>query len=290
MEKWNKIVEILHNKPYQNSDLRIILRRWCKILGNSIVIPNEQDKIYRTINNVLRMLKVRVGQEGHNVFLEILRCLLHDEVFGIDDLNQLLIDMQLPYHYILGGNVLLQNGMFKQGYKEEGDKMIERAYDRIFISHSYEDRDKVKPFVELLEDMGIGIDEIFYSSLAEYGVSLGENIVDAIKKEFTDKKIYVVFMLSHNYYSSVMCLNEMGAVWVMQHAYSTILLPGYEYKEIKGAIDAGRIGIKLDGDQSELKSRLIEFRNQIQQGFCLPKMDERVWNRKLNSFIKKMEK
>lgn len=289
MEPWNKIVVLLHQKGYQNIDLKIILRRWCKLLGNNMMIPNEQDKIYRTINNVLRMLKAKVNQEGQGVFLELLRCLLHEEYFDVDELNQLLLDIQLPYHYTLNENTVLQNGVFKPGYKKGGGESMEREYDRIFISHSYEDRNTADAFVELLEDIGLGVDEIFYSSLTEYGVSLGKNIADTIKREFIDKKVFVVFMLSQNYYNSIMCLNEMGAAWVMQHDYSSIILPGYEYQDIKGAIDAGRIGIKLDGARMEVKARLIEFRDQMQKGFCLPKLDERIWNRKVEDFLKKVK-
>lgn len=288
MEVWNEIVTILHQKKYREADLKIILRRWSKLSGNSVPIPSERERIYRTINNVLRMLKTKAGREGETILLETLRCLLHEEYFDADELNQFLKDIRLPYHYVVDAGTLLQNGVFKLGYKKDkGEKQMEREYDRVFISHSYQDREIVKAFVELLEDIGLGVDEIFYSSLAEYGVSYGENIADAIKREFTDKRIYVVFMLSSNYYKSPMCLNEMGAAWVMQHAYSSVLLPGYEYEDVRGAIDAGRIGMKLDGDQAELRSRLIEFRDQMQKGFCLKKMDERVWNRKVDDFLKK---
>lgn len=183
----------------------------------------------------------------------------------------------------------MQNGVFvPENPVESEEHLPARSYDRVFISHAYQDRNVVQAFVELLEDIGLGPDEIFYSSLAEYGVAHGENIADAIKREFMDKKIYVVFMLSENYYQSAMCLNEMGAAWVLQRAYSSVLLPGFEYRSIKGAIDAGRIGMKLDGDEMELKSRLIEFRNLIQEGLGLKKLDERIWNRKVEDFLKKI--
>lgn len=117
------------------------------------------------------------------------------------------------------------------------------------------------------------------------GYPWGENIVDTIKNRLFGKKVHVIFMLSQNYYTSVMCLNEMGAAWILQHTYTSILLPGYEYRNIKGAIDAGKVGIKLDGDPAELRARLIQLRNQIQKEFRLPPMDEITWNRKLDYFM-----
>ena len=55
-------------------------------------------------------------------------------------------------------------------------------------------------------------------------------------------------MLSDNYYKSPACLNEMGAAWVLKKEYRSILLPGFDYKEIEGAINPRKIGIKLDDD------------------------------------------
>ena len=44
--------------------------------------------------------------------------------------------------------------------------------------------------------------------------------------------------------------------------------------------------MNLGGDEVELKSRLIRLRNQLQNEFCLPSMDEIMWNRKVDNFIK----
>lgn len=289
MDVWNRIVELLYQKDYSATDLKIILRKWQKILGNNTQIHNEPDRIYKAMTNALRLLKTNEGKNGEAHIPEILRCLLHEKHFSVSELNKVLEDFRLPYQYVLSGKTSLQGGIFRLKHVNLGEEIMQRQYDRLFISHSYEDRNIIEAFVELLEDIGLGSNEIFYSSLPEYGVSLDENIADAIKREFTDKKVYTVFMLSQNYYNSVMCLNEMGAVWVMQHSYSSVLLPGYEFKEIRGAIDAGRIGIKLDGERSEVRSRLIEFRDRIQKGFCLQKLDERVWNRKLDKFFSKID-
>lgn len=161
----------------------------------------------------------------------------------------------------------------------------QQKFDCLFISHSCEDRKISDAFVEFMESIGLSQNQIFYSSMPEHGIPLGENIVDAIKSKLFGKKVHVIFMLSQNYYTSVMCLNEMGAAWILQHTYTSILLPGYEYRNIKGAIDAGKIGIKLDGDPAELRARLIQFRSQIQEEFCLPPIDEITWNRKLDNFM-----
>lgn len=289
MGEWNKIAALIRQKNYTDADLKNILRCWYSLLNEDLSIPNEREVLYRATNRALRMLKEKTEKEGDSVLLETLRYLLHKDLFDSDCLNQFLKEIEVRYHYVSKKGTPLQNGEFKSGYKKERKNKMNNKYDHLFISHSSEDHGIANAFVELLEDIGLGVDDMFYSSLAEYGVSLGENIVDVIKRKLSNKKVHVVFMLSQNYYGSVMCLNEMGAAWVMQHTYTSILLPGYEYKEIKGAIDAGQIGIKLDGDQTELKARMVEFRNKIQEEFLLPPMDENRWNRKLDNFLTKIK-
>ena len=92
-------------------------------------------------------------------------------------------------------------------------------------------------------------------------------------------------MLSENYYNSVACLNEMGAAWVLQASYTSLLLPGFDYSEIRGGINAGRISIKLDSDEREAFARLTELKDKIQSGFNLKRIDERKWNRKVYEFL-----
>lgn len=72
----------------------------------------------------------------------------------------------------------------------------------------------------------------------------------------------VVFMLSKNYYESVACLNEMGATWVLQKQYQTILLPEFDFKDIVGAINLRDISFKLD-DKFNRISAMGEFKDNI---------------------------
>ena len=283
MNIWNNLIELLKQDKYPNEYLRIVLKRWQELLGEKSNLPNSRKRLELLLENTVINLKHSYEQRGNSFLLEILRCMLTENFFNSEALNKLLKDNNLPYCYIIKESSL-QEGEFKKMNKVQPTRKKQK-YDCIFISHSYHDRKIVDKFITLLEDMGLK-DEIFYTSIPEYGVKIGENIADRIKKEFTNKKVFVIFMLSKNYYDSVMCMHEMGAAWVLQHEYFCFLLPGYTYKEIeKGAIDIGKIGIKLNGDPSEIQERFIEFRNYIQKKFKLNKMDERKWNRKLNEFI-----
>ena len=110
---------------------------------------------------------------------------------------------------------------------------------------------------------------MFCSSVKGYGIPLGENIYDYLKDQFQNYKLKVIFVLSDNYYKSVASLNEMGAAWVLQNDYNFILLPKFEFKDIKGAVDPRTISIKMDSSEREVKSRLNELSLSLQKDFGL---------------------
>ncbi len=155
---------------------------------------------------------------------------------------------------------------------------------KIFISHSSEDVKMVSRFVDLLADMGLTNEELFCSSVPDYGIPLNEDIYDYLASLFRDYDIYVIFMLSQNYYNSPACLNEMGAAWVLKSDYTSVLLPGFSYREIEGAVNPNKIGFKLDDEDELLKRRLGELIHILAErtGKSIPEMR---WERKRNDFV-----
>ncbi len=100
-----------------------------------------------------------------------------------------------------------------------------------------------------------------------------------------DVDLYVIFVLSDRYYSSSSCLNEMGAAWVTKKEYTSILLPGFNFSQIKGAINPNQISIKLDSDEDELKQRLNELKDNLTEKFGLTKIVDIRWERFRCTFI-----
>ena len=154
------------------------------------------------------------------------------------------------------------------------------SFDRVFISHSSEDMGFVEPFVRLLEFAGLNQSNLFCTSVHGYNIPLGKNIYEYIKEEFVSKNIFVIMMLSHNYYKSKPSLNEMGATWVMSKEYVSILLNGFDFPQIEGSIDAQKIGFKITDI-----SRLDEFKNKLVEGLKLKMPDVTEWETKRNEFI-----
>lgn len=74
----------------------------------------------------------------------------------------------------------------------------------------------------------------------------------------------------------------------MKSEYTSILLPGFEYKEIKGAVNPNKIGMKLDDEEELLKKRLGELKNLMSKEFDISVPDMR-WEKKRNDFIEIMK-
>ena len=154
----------------------------------------------------------------------------------------------------------------------------------LFISHSSNDEIIVEALVSLLQKIGFNKTNLFCSSVEGYGIEEGADIYDTLRNKFTESKIYVVFVLSNNYYNSAACLNEMGAAWVLQSEYSTIVAPGFEIPDIKGAINPRKLAIVL-GDNKHIRSSLNKFRERLLDLFNLPSLDDDiVWENNRNYY------
>ena len=196
--------------------------------------------------------------------------------------------------YELSGSLIAIKNNINKYYPEEEktisnkNKKLTSKSSKIFISHASQDKNYVIKLVELLENIGIQQEHLICSSIPEYGIPLSNDIYDYLKKQFQEHDLHIIFVLSDNYYNSPACLNEMGAAWMLQNKYTIILLPEFEFKEIKGAINPRQIGLKLYGNSTDVKERLGELKNNLIQEFKLPQMSEARWERKRDDFINKI--
>lgn len=184
-------------------------------------------------------------------------------------------------HTIRATDVLVRNmsSRFDKAYKPP----------KLFISHAQADNMIVKKFVSLLERVGIKAEHLFCSSIDGYDVPQGAgDIYDYLRNEMSNDGLFVIMMLSENYYASKVCLNEMGAAWVRQSAYQVILLPDFDYSKIKGVIKPTEMCFKLDDivhrayDMNELKERILAH-------LGLPAIDSTQWERKRDEFFSEID-
>lgn len=156
---------------------------------------------------------------------------------------------------------------------------------KIFISHSSKDEKIVSAFVDLLFDIGLNTGHIFCTSVPGCGVLVDNDIYASLKREFEEHQVHVIFMLSGNYYSSPACLNEMGAAWILQTTYTSILLPGFEFREIDGAVNPRQMAIKLDESADHLKEKLGQLKNNFIEKFGLSPLPDTRWESRRDAFI-----
>lgn len=165
------------------------------------------------------------------------------------------------------------------------DVKLPKKPHKLFISHSSKDKAYMKAFVELLEDIGMPDGSIVCSSIPGHGIPGGAKTFDWLREQFIDCDLRVVFALSKNYYNSPACLNEMGAAWITKATDTLMLLPGFEFADIKGCIDPTEIGIKLDGDEEELRHRLNELKDALIEEHDLLPITSARWERRRTQFI-----
>jgi hypothetical protein len=152
---------------------------------------------------------------------------------------------------------------------------------KLFISHSSQDDPKIKPLIDLIEDIGIHHNQIFYSSHPTYGVGLGENIFTRLKTEL-EGDVFALFMLSENFYKSPVCLCEMGAVWIKSNKQIPILIPPFDYNSIQGVFP-NSLGFKLDD-----KKQLNNFKGELESYFNLTPINITRWEEKRDEYLLKI--
>ena len=141
---------------------------------------------------------------------------------------------------------------------------------KVFISHASKDILAVKHIVELLELIGFDKSNMFCSSIEPYGIPTSMDIYEYLQKQFRDFELHVILVLSNNYYNSIACLNEMGAAWVLSCSQTVMLLPGFSFSDIDGAINPRKIAIQFrpgmnDTDLYNMKSRIDGFIEEMAQ-------------------------
>lgn len=174
--------------------------------------------------------------------------------------------------------------------KEQRVVTTKKKQPLLFISHSSADEGIASALVSMLRTLGFNKQNLFCSSVPGYDIAEGEDIYDNLATKFTEYDIYVIFLLSKNYYDSVACLNEMGATWVLKTKYSTIICPGFDVPDIKGAINPRKMAVML-GDSKRVNGKLNQLKDHLIEFFHLPGVeDDTIWENDRNEFLKSIEK
>lgn len=154
--------------------------------------------------------------------------------------------------------------------------------DKIFISHSSQDTEIVERFVNEVLKLGLAIppNRIFCSSIEGQGIRKGGYIPDSLKSEMSHSGLVFLF-ISKAYQKSEVCLNEVGAAWVLleKEQVIPILLNDVDFSEL-GILNLNKVGVKVN-DQEALSSIIDDQRN-----FLNPDLKISLVNKHLKNFCK----
>jgi len=155
----------------------------------------------------------------------------------------------------------------------------------IFISHSSKNADYGNAIVDLLTSLGLKGDQITFTSNTAYGIPTGQNIFNWLKNRISEKP-HVIYLLSPEYYSSIACLNEMGAAWIVENEHTMIFTPTFKldsHEFQNGALDPREIGFYINNEE-----RLTAFIESLKTSFGISPSIVLV-NQKVKGFLKRIE-
>jgi hypothetical protein len=174
-----------------------------------------------------------------------------------------------------------QDDIYEEG-KLPADNETTATYRKIFISHSEEDKPIVGELIDLFEGIGLKPEQIFCSSFEGYGIPLGEDFLDVIKKEIS-KDVLVLFILSKNFYKSSICLCEMGAFWVLAKVCIPMIIPPFTFDDIKGVLPKTIQGLPVND-----KLKINSLQEKLLAMFNLAEQPMSAWERKRDRVIERI--
>jgi len=156
----------------------------------------------------------------------------------------------------------------------------ERTNVLVFISHSSKDKDIVKSFVDIILMNGLGLrnEDIAFTSSESTGVTPGHSIPDFVKTNIKGSKV-CLSIVSKNYKTSEVCMNEVGAAWAVGNEPIQVVLPDTDFKELGWLINTNKAA-KID-DGEALDSLAEEICKRIGIDMPTPKH----WNPYKTSFL-----
>ena len=182
---------------------------------------------------------------------------------------------RLDFHFHDDGNV---EDVLKQGNMAKSPK--------VFISHKKEDKAYADALVNMINFIvGADGDKIFCSSVQGYGIKQSRDIMNELKAQFENYEIFMIIIHSPRYYQSAVCLNEMGAAWVMGTQFSSFLTTDCKAEHLRGVINKEKIFIDPNDDPDMLEAHLTDFKNDLATFFGKGAIDENKWANARKRFV-----
>lgn len=195
----------------------------------------------------------------------------------------------IPYTMSLSSEGLQYFEIKNAQNQETIEKELKEKPLMLFISHADVDKQYVQALVDLLSFLGFSQEQFFCSSRPGYDIPVDtEDFFGYLKNLFRNYRIHMVILHSKGYYNSPVCLNEMGAAWVLDCKISSLLVPGFDFDNMRGVVHNRGIATKLDRSNREVRDKLNQLKDVLIQEFGLGNKPTVDWEDKRNEFIEKV--
>ncbi|MCE7058122.1 toll/interleukin-1 receptor domain-containing protein [Algoriphagus sp. AGSA1] len=175
-----------------------------------------------------------------------------------------------------------EHTLFGEGKSDTSDPKSQGG-KKIFISHSSKDDEIGKEVINLLQLIGVKHNQIFYTSATGYGIPLGKDWVETLKTEVSAEGI-VISLLSDNYFTSQICLLEMGATWVLSKLHIPILIPPLNFKSVNEVINATQGFMITD------KLKWSTLKKDLEQLFDIDPLPYEKWEPQRDAILDRISK
>lgn len=158
----------------------------------------------------------------------------------------------------------------------------------LFISHSSKDALVATAFSDFMTHIGIPSSQITCSSAFGTHILTGTPLYSMLHQALSRDNVFFLMLLSDNYYSSAVCLNEMGAAWIKDLESLFFILPGFSFEKVKGVVkEKEPVGISLAHINRMTSERLYDFKQDIERKFGIA-IESRLWEREREIFYQRV--
>jgi len=164
--------------------------------------------------------------------------------------------------------------------------MKEISKKKIFLSHSYRDKEIATKIVEKLLIKIFNINkqtDIFFTSKRETGIESSINWRNRIKTNLQDCDIFIA-VITTNFKESEMCLAEIGAAWVLNKKIYPLIIPPIKYENFSPVIAELQADLLLN--REDLESFINSLQMQLKDLFEIGVHPNIDINKSITAFLK----
>ncbi len=158
---------------------------------------------------------------------------------------------------------------------------------KVFISHASKDKEIVDAFIDdlLVGALAVKLSDIFCTSTDGTKIPSGEDWRNQIRENLIGAKV-TFLIITPNYKESEICLNEMGAAWVLSEKPISLIVDPVDYDSV-GVLQQVKQIEKLRDEKS-----LDRVKDVIQHELNIPAEEIKSdrWTAKKAAFLIKLEK